>query len=301
MICKKTHTQLFLGGLADLQNHPKSVFPPNKTENLEADQKNKIGGVQKPKVKRFCVTCSEEFECREKSVKKTCSQECAKIAKKPHGFSINTQIEKKCIQCGGIFKISKAHSYKKFCTKKCFEESRGTKVVECCICGKTHKRNKWKIENRTKFFCSHECRHESLRSQDSFTCHQCGKIYKKRKSYKAKGNRKFCSADCSIEFHKSVNHPNYKNGHKCSPIVWYGKEWKKTAENIRKRDVVCKRCGKSKEENKRKLDVHHIIPYAAFGPYRQNEAHNESNLIALCRSCHSAIEGTAKEASKFKI
>jgi endogenous inhibitor of DNA gyrase (YacG/DUF329 family) len=83
---------------------------------------------------------------------------------------------------------------------------------------------------------------------------------------------------------KGENHPNYKGGislkefkdtHGMEP-----EEWKKLAQEIRKRDnFTCQLCGK-----KGATDVHHIFP-------RRIKIDNSSeNLITLCRSCHRKVE-----------
>jgi endogenous inhibitor of DNA gyrase (YacG/DUF329 family) len=57
-------------------------------------------------------------------------------------------------------------------------------------------------------------------------------------------------------------------------------EWKKLAQEIRKRDnFICQFCGK-----KNATDVHHIIPR------RIKIDNSPDNLITLCRSCHAKIE-----------
>lgn len=57
-----------------------------------------------------------------------------------------------------------------------------------------------------------------------------------------------------------------------------GEEWdvvrKKTLKNA---NYKCQKCGE-----KKKLDIHHIVPFAING--------NNNNLIALCRSCHQKVE-----------
>ena len=69
---------------------------------------------------------------------------------------------------------------------------------------------------------------------------------------------------------------------------WYGEGWPKRKEEIRQRDKVCKRCGKTPEENKRALEVHYL---RAFNEFNGNfkEANKHSNLIALCQICHLEI------------
>lgn len=81
------------------------------------------------------------------------------------------------------------------------------------------------------------------------------------------------------------NNPNWKGGISKSPYPFdFDEELK---ELIRKRDYnTCQLCGKSEEENGRKLDIHHI-DYV-------KENLNPSNLISLCRSCNVKVNGTRK-------
>jgi hypothetical protein len=86
------------------------------------------------------------------------------------------------------------------------------------------------------------------------------------------------------EANKGEKNPNYKGGtslkefkdiHGLEP-----EEWKKLAQEIRKRDnFTCQYCGK-----KGATDVHHIIPR------RIRIDNSPENLITLCKSCHRKVE-----------
>ena len=66
----------------------------------------------------------------------------------------------------------------------------------------------------------------------------------------------------------------------------------KLKELIRKRDnYTCQKCGKTQEENGRKLDVHHI-DYI-------KENIDPQNLISLCRKCNPQVNGNRKFWIKF--
>ena len=71
--------------------------------------------------------------------------------------------------------------------------------------------------------------------------------------------------------------PNWRGGLSSYPYpINFTKQLK---EYIRERDNhICQLCGKTEEQNRRKLDVHHI-------DYNKENL-NESNLISLCKSCH---------------
>lgn len=87
------------------------------------------------------------------------------------------------------------------------------------------------------------------------------------------------------EAHKGLqageNHPNWKGG----TYIRNQKEWKEIRKKARKRDnFTCRRCGIKERELGQKLDVHHIVPLNEGG---RNDL---SNLVTLCRSCHSLVE-----------
>lgn len=67
-------------------------------------------------------------------------------------------------------------------------------------------------------------------------------------------------------------------------------EWRKISRRIRERDsCTCQLCGKHKLELKNTLDVHHIIPYII------SKNNDDTNLITLCRGCHTTYEHKIKQ------
>jgi len=85
-----------------------------------------------------------------------------------------------------------------------------------------------------------------------------------------------------------------------------GKEsWKRIKTRIRRRDnYCCGLCNKSTEENKRSLQVHHIVHFKKFES--ADEANEDTNLISLCNSCHNKVrkgkyDGRLKELIRKKM
>ena len=78
-------------------------------------------------------------------------------------------------------------------------------------------------------------------------------------------------------------HPLWQGGGKHRDFR--GQGWRAIAEKCRElHERLCKTCGKNEEDNGRKLDVNHIVP---FHQWKNNSAANkQSNLEALCKSCH---------------
>ncbi len=62
----------------------------------------------------------------------------------------------------------------------------------------------------------------------------------------------------------------------------YGYEWRKIRERYANAHPLCEKC--LEEGRYRPLDeVHHIVPIKKGG------THDESNLMSLCKSCHTKI------------
>jgi len=112
-------------------------------------------------------------------------------------------------------------------------------------------------------------------------------------------SRKTCSSECVSYLmktdeerklktaHHKENHPNWKGG--SSRSGGRGAGWLKIAEKCRDlHGRVCKICGKTEEENGRKLDVNHIIPFHQHK--NKTQANKQSNLEALCKACHTAAD-----------
>lgn len=62
----------------------------------------------------------------------------------------------------------------------------------------------------------------------------------------------------------------------------YGRAWKKIRDKYIKTNPLCEECKKHGRLTVAE-EVHHILPLSRGG------IHNESNLMALCKSCHSRI------------
>lgn len=120
-----------------------------------------------------------------------------------------------------------------------------------------------------------------------YTCDWCGERFERFQSKVDGYEHVFCGKKCSKEWKventpKGENNPNWKGGY--SPN--YSGDWRSMRRRVRKRDGECRKCGKTADD--RNLDVHHIKPVRKFE--NVEKAHNEENLVALCRSCHGEIE-----------
>ena len=70
----------------------------------------------------------------------------------------------------------------------------------------------------------------------------------------------------------------------------YGRAWKRIRDRYVEAHPLCEEC-MNQGRMTQATEVHHILPLARGG------THDESNLMALCTSCHSAI--TARDGDRW--
>ncbi len=63
---------------------------------------------------------------------------------------------------------------------------------------------------------------------------------------------------------------------------WYGRAWKRIRDRYIKAHPLCEECKRNGKLTPSE-EVHHVVPL------REGGTHKESNLMALCKSCHSRI------------
>ena len=146
-----------------------------------------------------------------------------------------------------------------------------------------------------RHFCSQEC-YAQWRSRQipnwrrrvvNLTCDYCGSTFTRLEAFVGRYEHNFCSRDCQHKWHSErmsgPNNPHWQGGASFEP---YPPEFNITLKRrLRERDDhTCALCGGSGR------DVHHIDG---------NKANNsDSNLITLCRSCHSRITACSGEEEK---
>lgn len=144
-------------------------------------------------------------------------------------------------------------------------------------------------------FCSKKCEADYRRGKKlpnrerkvTKICKACGKEYKVI-NYR-NDRSKYCSLECRIKLQRGKNHPSWKGG--IAPYYNNDEVW----WDIRKKALIrdnytCKIC-----DAKRRLEVHHIIPYRLVGK------HELENLVTLCEKCHNLFERNTMELLKGKI
>lgn len=246
-----------------------------------------------------CQQCGKTFVDPKHRNRRFCSQECS-------GKSKSILRMQTCAECGNSFE---SRELRKYCSKKCrlaagWTPQDPTKHTTsmCAVCGKEF--TTWSYRNAK--CCSARCantlvaRHPkpSMRRPENFierACQICGKPFKVHKCQLARGKNQgaYCSKECQWEaiakHHIGEGNPYWKGGH--VKYKDYGPNWYRVARKVRKlADYRCQSCG---HKIKRRLTVHHIIPFKRFkGDWES--ANQLTNLVALCRPCHAAIEDGKK-------
>lgn len=99
-------------------------------------------------------------------------------------------------------------------------------------------------------------------------------------------NGRFC------EEHEKQENKNYEKYRRDpSSKRRYGRAWKRIRDRYVLQHPFCEECQKKGVLTKTE-EVHHILPLSRGGN------HAESNLMALCKSCHSAI--TARDGDRWR-
>lgn len=230
---------------------------------------------------------------------------------------------RECTWCGDSFNVygQRVKSERVFCCRTCYaqwlSEDRVVanqiikqKIVQCDGCGIDISRAPWELKRREKQYCIHDCysknEHGKRFSKElnpnwnasvhiQVPCEVCNTLID-RKTYQLQISHVFfCSQTCKsvwmIDHFSGENSPLWLGGHP----QYRGADWLVQARATRERDnFTCQKCG-VRQSPQRALDVHHIKPFNEFGfiPYENTnyiQANDLSNLITLCKNCHTFAE-----------
>lgn len=222
-------------------------------------------------------------------------------------------LQVKCSTCGTEFltrpsRISGSKTGLFFCGSKCRDsykdkrarcgKKRNGEEVSCCQCGKKIWQPKSKLLRQSRHHCSRVCylksKREDPRKRRLLECLFCKKKFYEI-SYRDGKVGRFCSSECYGKWRTAnlsgENSPNWKGGYS---IDYGGGGWHFQRVNARKRDnFTCQDCGVTEQSWGYNLDVHHLVPFDMFDDPK--EAHDLSNLITLCRKCHSKRHALMKD------
>lgn len=199
-----------------------------------------------------------------------------------------------CKRCGGTFYLYpsqlKASGRGNYCSVRC--RAGEVLTLECEVCGREFTCKPSDVKHSKHHSCSKECdaiwrktryagaNNPSYRPQSHIvvTCKQCGCTFHTTEDRINVGRAQFCSMKCKgkwqSEHMMGDAHPHWFDGDR-----EYPSEWMKARQAAREGVESCSMCGKSEEENGRRLPVHHI-------DYDKKNC-DMSNLIPLCNSCHT--------------
>lgn len=221
---------------------------------------------------KICDHCKQGFYSNH-ARKRFCSNDCA--------YPI-----RECELCGKSFK-SKLH-FQTYCSNECSGIAKRNRVKQLCnYCGVEFEQVKSHADLGLTAYCSHECYAHSLENKLNVTCENCGKEFERAPN--RIGNQVFCSSGCRYEKWHGENNPSWKVG---KADRGRGSSWEIQRKKAIKRDGgKCQICGYRHRIGlkRQKIDVHHITPYRLFDGDHE-KANELSNLITLCRTCHSKVE-----------
>ncbi len=202
-----------------------------------------------------------------------------------HGHNGKTHTNTTCDYCGKLYQIPPyllKRNKHNFCSQDCNRASRRKQeLVTCTNCGNSFSLPLNRILKATHFFCNRECKHayqSTIRD-----CAACGKQIKVPLS-RAKQERVYCDFKCQ-HIGLALFNRGQTNGNWTGTTRQYrGTNWRPMRRKTLDRDNhMCRLCGKQTG-----LAVHHLIPIRFFAtPEQGNEL---SNLVTLCRACHSKAE-----------
>jgi len=165
---------------------------------------------------------------------------------------------------------------RKYCSYNCSHSSRKIIIKHIClICNKSFETQKW--NNSTKY-CSFKCKSKAQSSNIiAINCDNCNKSFNRKEHLITRSLNHFCCKKCSDEYHKGLNHYEWKEFLHDKHIKLALKQW---SILIKERDkYICKSCG---ETNKKMLEAHHIIPKSL----KPELIYDINNGITLCLECH---------------
>lgn len=237
-------------------SHLKFCSPACVYGNRSSDGKTRLTNV--------CEWCGEDYGVRpgRADTRRFCSPECSAAwqsdALSGRDHPNWDRVEVHCGWCGAP-KFVTQHRYDRldnhFCNQGCWE--------------------KWEIDTDTN-----EGKNSAQWVERSVAgCEHCDRPYQPLPF--REDESRFCSPRCFRDHQKGENHPCWEGG----PAP-YGEGWTKAKrESVREsQNRRCAGCGTHESSLYRKLDVHHIVPAREFDDPTKRNA--ESNLVAMCQSCH---------------
>lgn len=265
---------------------------------------------------RNCPTCNQDFSAP-KNKQVYCSRSCRNG--KP---SENDSERHYCFSCGILVvgrKLGKSRTgkdcEKMFCSRSCYDSTRANYIEDrkepCAHCNKPIDTMRYGAKHKSKY-CSHKCRVADKKGRP-LNCVNCGCLFSAVKTIMrpngvtiiSVNDAKTCSSECHNKWIRTNperkdkiskaftgdKHPNWNGG--THRIGNRGPGWLRIAEKCRDlHGRKCKHCGMTEDasiaQNWGRLQVNHIVPFHQW--QNKRKANAQSNLEALCKSCHTKAD-----------
>jgi 5-methylcytosine-specific restriction endonuclease McrA len=192
---------------------------------------------------------------------------------------------RKCLACGtGIPKpASSKVRHKLYCSPACLSARRtqgwGRKpqgqAANCLVCGGLF----YTPPGRPGRYCSRPCYAKGRWGEAHVTTRDCV-ICKTPFLARISDYKTCCGPACRSQRRSEANRGERCHFWRGGAAAPYNEEWQFIRKQALARDgKACVLCG-----SKNRVNVHHVVPY------RYSQSHALTNLITLCRSCHSREE-----------
>jgi hypothetical protein len=258
-------------------------------------------------IKTTCQQCGKEFLVKEYKIKKSegkyCSHACV-------GEAQRTKLSSTCLVCGKEFRVLPSKPNHKYCSLECSFKNRPKKErteYKCPTCGNLFY-DRPNVRTGKTAYCSKECYTKSQIGKPSNlvgkkwdhahpckgkwklkekACELCGKIVTGRSwviNQTSKYKHHYCSKKCAGLAQRKDD--------KVCPRGYGRTEYKEWKIAILARDGgKCRLCEDEGTVNRKRLQIHHIIPYSI----RPDLEFNTDNGIALCKKHHDLMRNKEDE------
>lgn len=258
-----------------------TVIPSDSAASHYCSNKCYHAGKRKYPIKLItCKNCGKEFSANFSPVQNSYPVFCSFECRVKYGW-----VTKTCEYCGVEFEVTRSRVAKrKYCSRECSNLAHRRRLIfNCDYCGKEVERSpgNYHSHNVQHHFCSLDCAHKYIDGDGqkwfAINCEYCGKEIQREKWRIERCKHRFCSKECHDKWQVGPNAYNWQGGIENAPYDTDFNE--ETKARIRERDDwTCQIC-KERMYEICDLPIHHIN-------YIKVDS-QDSNLIALCRSCHT--------------
>jgi hypothetical protein len=231
---------------------------------------------RRQKIRCICVGCGAEVERTRSQVMGTRAIYCSVACRR-------NKVTETCKHCGVVYDHRKSTQRGGYCSLQCYKAA-GIIEQQCKHCSEPFQT--FRSKGNRHCYCSRECHIAATASPPVQTvCICCGNTFTVRAYVIRNKQGHYCSRTCRIKHKRGENASNWRGGWRS----YYGPNWNQAKKDARKRaGYCCEQCGIHQSALRRALDVHHKIPVRCFT--NPDDAHFSSNLMALCPTCHVAVE-----------